>query len=249
MKKVTCSDTVKTVISILSKEGLLFRGEMTKLDKCKAALNLLLAVAVNMFIMLDIINALKIDNMNMANWMICVLIPGIGYGTKEFTLLVNRRCFSALLQDLSSLSFNAHNDRLNRHIRLIDRTSNLLFKYFLISDSIIIISFCVLPFALNIRMGIPAPFETGRFDVLYKLFHLMYCSYIGYNMTFLDILYMTLMGLAIAQLNVLKERLTDIVEDASDMKMFEETSILHETNIVARRILREYILLHGMIIK
>lgn len=249
MKKVVRSDTLKTVISILSKEGLLFRGNITTLDKFKVALNILLVVTVNIFVILDIINALKSDNIKMASWMICVLIPAAGCGTKGFTLLVNRKCLFALLQDLSSLRFSEHDDKLNKYIRIIDKRSNLLLKYFLISVSLIIISFCVLPFAINIRMGIPAPFDTGRFDIPYKLFHLMYCTYMGYNMSFLDVLYMTLMGLGIAQLDVLKERLTDILEEVNKREVFEEGNVLQDTNITARCVLREYILIHEMIIK
>lgn len=249
MKKVKCSDTVKTVISILSKEGLLFGREITKFDIFKAALNLLLSGVINVFIILDIINAVKVNNTKMANWMICVLIPVVGYVTKEFTLMINRKYFFSILQDLSSLNFNSHNDRQNRHIHLIDKTSSLLLKYFLISDSVIIVSFCVLPFAINIRMVVPPPFDTGRFDVLYKLFNLIASTYIGYNMTFLDVLYMTMMGLGIAQLNILKERLTEILEDANNLVVLEKDYNLHETDTIATRILRECVDLHQMIIK
>lgn len=249
MTKVMCLDTLKTVIYILSKEGLLFSEKITKFGILKVAVNFSLAAVLNALAILNIISGIKANNMELVNWMVCVLIPALLCATKAVTFVINRKCFLSILQDLSSLSFNAHNYRLNRHIHLIDRVSTLLLKYFIIADIVIIIAFCILPFAINMRMVVPPPFHTGRFDVLYKLFHLILCSYVGGNMASFDTLYMTLMGLGVAQLNILKERLTDVFEDVNNLAKVTGESILSEINAGALHILKECIILHKIIIK
>ncbi|KAK9730329.1 hypothetical protein QE152_g15295 [Popillia japonica] len=86
-------------------------------------------------------------------------------------------------------------------------------------------------------MMVPASFDTGRLDIVYKTAHLFTAVYLGFNSTALDIMYIVLMALCAAQLNILKERLSSILKnnrvDAKDMDevidgMLRNCVILHE---------------------
>lgn len=246
MAKISCLETVKESSYILSKHGLLFTGKITPLDILKIVLNFLFSILIDTLVILNIKNAIRVNNMRLANWMICVLVPMLFYSARTFTLLVNKQCLVSLLKDLNSDIFNGHSEDLNRHVRAIKTISSVMLRYFGTAAAIFILVYSILPFAINIRMMIPPPFNTGRYDILYKLCHLIAIIYLGLNAVCLDIFYITLMGLAIAQLNILQERLIEILPNA---KAIQSKICPYETlATVASRIVKDCVVQHEMII-
>ncbi|GJQ66207.1 hypothetical protein Trydic_g4265 [Trypoxylus dichotomus] len=67
-------------------------------------------------------------------------------------------------------------------------------------------------------MIIPTPFEMGKYDVIYKAMHVVMCVYLGLNSTSFDVLYMTLLGICIAQLYILEEMLMHVYEEAREVR-------------------------------
>ncbi|GJQ66211.1 hypothetical protein Trydic_g4269 [Trypoxylus dichotomus] len=148
--------------------------------------------------------------------MTCILIPMVNYWAKSFTLMVNKRCFQSILLDLGSNTLNAHSEILNEHIQFIYRTSRLL-----------------------LSLTIPAPFETGKYDIIYKIGHFFATGYLAFNTIGFDILFLTLLSLCVAQLNILEERLSNGLDDAEDS--CEDRNRL---GLEIHTILREIVILH-----
>ncbi|KAK9718562.1 hypothetical protein QE152_g23152 [Popillia japonica] len=90
---------------------------------------------------------------------------------------------------------------------------------------------------------IPAPFNTGNYDVIYKIAHLLATSYVGLTSASIDVFYMALIAVCRAQLNILQERLMNVTEDAQAICMNNPESY----EAIIENILKECIILHEAI--
>lgn len=196
----------------------------------------------------NIIHAIQIRNINLLNWMTCVILPLVLYYSKPLTLFINKSFLKSILNDLEGDMFNRHSEKLNRHIRLIYKISNLIIRYFVFVFTTFISIFGVLPIVTNIRPIIPASFPTGRYAIVYNIAHLFGVSFMSGVSTALDVLFMSCMALCGAQLDILEERLTNVLEDGT--KLFQHKATRQEcanVNELVEHILKECIILHEAI--
>lgn len=242
MVKMNCVKTFENSKWILSKSGLWTIQEITKCTVLKLIFNFLFDVVVSTIICCNIVNAIKSKNIKLLNRMICMLISITNYIGKSSTLMVNKKCFESILLDLGSHIFNAHSEVLHEHIQFIYRRSRLFLRYFVMALTAYVTVGSFLPMVLNIGLMIPAPFDTGRFDFLYKIAHFFSTGYICFNTVGFDLLYLTLLSLCVAQLNILEARLQNVLEDAT-----ESYSSQKQIDLVVKDILQDIIILHEKI--
>ncbi|GJQ66183.1 hypothetical protein Trydic_g4243 [Trypoxylus dichotomus] len=176
--------------------------------------------------------------------MVCILIPEINLTVKGLILLKNKKCFVSILEDLNSDTFNIRNKKLNKHIQLVHKVSRLILRYFTLIMSTFLLIASVLPLMTNMKMLIPNPIESGRFEFIYRITHLLFTTYMAINSASLDVLYASLIGLCVAQLNILDARLENLFKGANERQLTKNFNDKH--TIIGKR-LRECIILHETI--
>lgn len=212
MVKINCTKTLENCEWILKKIGIWPASKFTKRRITKLILNWFLYISVFLILIFDIKIAIESANYNLLNTMTCILMPLVNLTAKSSTLLINGREFCLLLKDLESIFFNKHTDKLNKHIQLINKISNILLKYFTIALSTYIIIGIIVPLTKNRETIIPVPFDTGKFDAIYKCYFLFTSVYMAFESIGLDVMYMTLLSLGCAQLNILQYQLTNVAK-------------------------------------
>lgn len=233
---------------LLVKGGLWPMENTTPFIAIKYVLNFLFDVIILAIVLHNIYNAVTTHNINLLNWMTCVLLPLVNYFTKAVTLFTNKSYLNSILDDLKGDTFNQHSDKLNRHIQKIYRISNMIIRYFAIVLTTFISIFAVLPIITNIRPIIPASFDTGRYDIIYNIGHLIASVFMASISTAFDVFNMSLMALCAAQINILGERLTNILEDAQEMfAKFGKIRGFTSVGAATEFILRESVILHEAI--
>lgn len=241
MAKMNCLEPLRITLYILSKNGFVVTGKITGINVMKIMLNIAFLIITYSMIILNIRKAMTASDTGLANWMLCILVPMVYYAAKGFTLLVKRDRLLSILEDLQSDVFNRHGEILNRHVRRVNTLSRLLLQYFAVAAFIVMIVCCFLPFVVNMRMMVPYPFEAKKFEIPYKLCHMVLIAYFAVNSATFDVFYMGLLGLGISQLNILNERLKD-----APNKQFFRT---RDADIQMKRSLGECVALHKMIIE
>ncbi|KAK9730331.1 hypothetical protein QE152_g15297 [Popillia japonica] len=118
----------------------------------------------------------------------------------------------------------------------------MLLVYFTMALTAYMIIGSFLPMFVNISLIIPAPFNFGDYDIIYQFAHFFATGYMAFNTLGLDMLYLTLLSLCVAQLNILGGRLTTVLEDAMQNCNNKEAIVLETSNI-----LREIVILHDRI--
>lgn len=248
MYHVCCKETLSTPRWFLEKSGAWPSKTLTLSGILKLLINLTVNITVFILIIMNAINALESNNMMLLNWMICILIPLVTFCGKLITLVKNKKCFFSIINCMESDIFNSHDEKLNQYVRKIHNILKLLSKYFIVAVTILVSMFCILPFVKNSMEILPAPFDTGNYDILYKIAHLLVFLYYSFVSISLDTLNLTLLALGGAELDILKEKLLNVIEDAkayccSDIK--QRTS----TENVIENILRDCVILHELINK
>lgn len=243
MTRISCARTIEKPKRILSMSGVWPTAKITKYTVLTMVFNLTFDIVVLTIIVLNIVNALKFKKMNVLNKMICIIISMINYIAKSTTLTINKECFMSIIQDLETTTFNRHSEELNNHIENIYNNSNLVFKYFVFMLAVYSLIGSILPMVVDLGITIPAPFYTGRYEFLYKVLHFFATGLLSCNTIGLDTLCLTLISLGIAQMNILQERLKNVLEDRE--KAYGKEYLL---KLKVNRTLRECVILHEKII-
>lgn len=248
MKLVSCTAPLQKPRWLLEKSGLWPMECVTTYTIFKYFLNFFFDAIVLAIVLHNIVNAIDTQNINLLNWMTCVLLPLLNYYAKAVTLFVNRHQLRSILNDLACDTFNKHSEKLNRHVQSIYKISNLMIRYFAFVLTTFISIFGVLPILTNIRPIIPASFDAGKFTILYNIAHLFAVVFMGSISTAFDVLYMSFMALCSAQLDILKERLNNILEDAKEF--FEDVVYkkqFYNIQNLTQHMLRDCVILHETI--
>lgn len=166
----------------------------------------------------------------------------VNYSAKSWTLLSNKQCFFSILMDLESGIFNKHSEKLNEHIKFIYRVSRIIYRYFVLALFAYLLVGSFLPIIINIGLIIPSPFEDGPFDIYYRMYHFFATAYMAFNTVGFDVLYLTLISLCVAQLDILKERLSNVFQEVK--LSYDEDGVGKKT---PQQILKECVMLHQLI--
>lgn len=241
MTRVNCIDTLSPITWFLIKEGLFPSRKYTYLQLTKLFINLLFYSCIVSILVLDIINTIKTRNMVMFNKITCITIPILNLAAKSLAVLHNRESFLSLVEDLKSATFNTHNETQNNFIQLVDKLIKSLLKLLLAVVSIYIATTIFLAVAKT-TMVIPAPIEMGKYNLLYKFVHVLMTLYLGCNSISFDVLFVTLLSLCIAQLNILEQRLINVHEDINILTDSEYSKQFAEKYMVSH-----CVILHEMI--
>lgn len=246
--RINCFQPLRKPMWLLKVSGLWPLVIVTKLIGLQYLCNFIFDVLILYIVLHNIVNAVLAKNINLLNWMTCVLMPLINYYAKAITLFVNKRCLISILDDITGDMFNHHSQKLNKHIQFIFRISNIMIRYFAVVLTSFISIFGVLPIVTNIRPIIPAPFDLGKYAVLYNIGHLFAVIFMGAISTAFDVFFMSLMALCGAQLDILEERLMNIWVDANEAfenpLLKQQSATVHD---VVQRTLKECIILHETI--
>lgn len=244
MVRISCVKTLENPKWILSKLGLWINSDSTVWGKYKFVIGLSFNIALIILVCQNIINSMNIREIKLLNRMTCMLVEGLTYLAKLSTIILNKKWFESILIDLDSEAFNTHNHKLNEHIQYIHKTSKLLFGYFIITILTYLVFGTFLPIVVNISPMVPAPFNTGKYDIIYRFVLIILCNCMAFSSIGLDTLYLTLLSLCMAQLNILDGKLVEAVDDvAMKAKSKEEMALKCHTD------LREIVRLHEGIIR
>lgn len=243
MPKINCIEPLVKVNRILSKEGLLPNGTGRKqIHIVQLTLHTLLAGTALLFMIINGINAIKTGNGRALIHSVCTIMPGANLVVKLVVVLVKKETLLSLLGYLKSDVFNSHSDELNGYVRVVHGISELIWKYYIVVIAGYVFVVGALPILLDTKtMQIPPPFDMGRYEILYKFLHVVICIYFGINSICLDVLFMSLIGLCIAQLYILEKRLIYVLEEVDRMC---ENRDPKEMSLCEERILKFCIILH-----
>lgn len=242
MPNARCDDVLSKSRRVLLKTGLWPTSKRTKYAIPKLIFNFIFHSTILTMIVCNIVDAKRRNDNTKLNWMMCVLCPVLTYIAKVTTISTNKIGFYSILDDLKSRTFNAHNGKLNEHIRQIDKISKLLLGYLTTTVLAFSAAGSILPIILQTEVMIfPAPMNLGKYSILYKIIHLFMTTYVSFNTVGLDVLYMSLLGLCRAQLDILEDRLSYILEDVTNNR----NDI--EINVMMRYVVRECSILHDAV--
>lgn len=242
MARMSCINALSRTSWILLIEGLLPTEVLKRRQVLKLILHSLWAAFILNLMFHNIVNGIKANNFMLINRMVYVLMPVMTSFAKSVAVLTNKKCFISLLKDLRSNIFNRHSEKQNEHIQFVDKISKIMLRYFTITMGLFLSVACLLPIITNVRILIPSPYNLGRYEILYKILHFFVILYMGLNAACFDLLYLSLMGLCIAQLNILQENLTYPLKSAYTLD-----SKIIDGNV--EECLRHCVILHEMINK
>lgn len=258
MSRITCIDPIIKILNLLRKEGLLPNNKFKLKQILQIIVHALFFTLIMSINITNIVKAIKTNNGMELNRVTCITIPIAQLLLKGLALLMNKKYFFLILDDLKSDTFNSHSVKLNVYIEFVYKLSDLLRKYYILAISLFVLVAAILPFISNMRLMMPAPFYMGKYIFFYKIIHLLMTIYLATNSISLDVMYMSLMALCIAQLNILEEKLINIFEesrkafqsrDIKDTVMEEETGSNIKFAIAEQNILKECIIHHEKINK
>lgn len=215
MSKIGYEEALAIPISVLIKMGLWPAQRVNRLVILKSLMNIVIAIITETIMVSNIIQAVRSQNMKLLNWSICVFFPLTNLHIKALSLWINRSYFLSLLNDLGSTSFNNHSMNSNRHIQTIAKISDVIVKYFALVMAVFLSIFSLLPSFTNVPLMMPPPIDVGKFDIAYRIGHLLITSYLATMSATIDSLYMSLIALSNAQLDILRERLISVSEEAN----------------------------------
>lgn len=241
MKKVSCIEVISTQMFILLRQGLLPSENTQKLKKIKLVIHLLVTMFITGAAFINISNGIKSGDALLVNKMVFFLIPELNLLAKSFAIFNNRTLFLLLLKDLQSDAFNHHSANLNQHVQYVDKVNKLIMRYFAISMAVFITFTSALPIVTNLGLLVPYPFEMKKFEVAYGFIHLFMIAYLAVNSASYDVLLMSLIGICIAEWNILATRLINVYDDSVESFLTED---INNTNERVQKILKECIVLH-----
>lgn len=243
MLNIQCLQVLSRTSRILYILGALPTRARKMLQTFKSFLNLILVILVLYIICHNIINGIRTKDIELINHMTCVVfIPVFIVIVKVSSFYLNKTSFLVLLNILQSDVFNVHSYELNKHIRRVDRLAKFVLMYITAGMCVAEFALGILPLVIEIKLTIPAPIALGRYKIYYNVFHTLLTVYLAVSSTSIDLLYLTLMGLSVAQLNILEEKLVGIFSNAS-----HRTTDIRTIHYRADQIIRECIVLHKTI--
>ncbi|GJQ66204.1 hypothetical protein Trydic_g4263 [Trypoxylus dichotomus] len=244
MVQMNCIQPVLKVTNILKRGGLYPNSTLTKAQLVQLTFHFCYYLLIVISLLMNVMKAVKARNEVELNRIICVVVPIVNLMAKIVTILRNEKYVLSIVEDLTSNTFNRHAENLNDYIKLVYRISELMWKYYTLTIAAFLLITAVLPIMTNIEIiMIPPPFDFGKYDVIYKIIHLITGIYLGVSSICYDSLFMMLMAICVAQLYILSDRLINTFQDAKlswrnksnkavdikEMQIIKECIILHET--------------------
>lgn len=244
MSVTTCYEVISSCTWILKQTGLYPTKTPTFLDPLKHFFNLTLHIIIYTVLTSNIVIAISTSNKSLFSWQLPLFLPVSHYYLKIKVLLVPRKRFFSILKDLKCKEFNSHNQGLNKHIRNLHKITKFLVKYFSSLSATVIVIFCLTPILYDSLLLVPSPIPTGNFDILYKILHFLFMSYIAWNYVGVETLYMTLLGLCAAQLRILRTKIANVLEWSQESFNEENTKNI---DLLVQSSLKDCIILHNKI--
>ncbi|KAI4464842.1 odorant receptor [Holotrichia oblita] len=137
------------------------------------------------------------------------------YFCKLLGYLYSRQTFLSMLRHLKNPIFQDYSIELEHHLTKILRLSILITKLYRVSCAIVVILFCVYPIFDNAILPTPVPFDTGRYTFIMYIIESLALLIAAWNNFCLDTLSVCLMGLAISQFDILKEKFVNFKQIAT----------------------------------
>lgn len=248
MTRISCPDVITNCTWILKKTGLYPTKVSTHSYILKQLLNFIIHFVTYTVLVSNVVVAIVTRNGTLLNWQASVLMPVTNYYLKAAVLIINRKNVYLILADLNSKEFNLHSKKSNKYIQDSLNMSHMLLKYFALSSAVLLLTFGVSPFLTDGFMLVPASFNTGRYDVYYKILHLFATGYITCNYISIETLYMTLLRLSAAELKILQEKIIYLLEDVEEYCKGPNNLIsIDNVDSVIQYFLKECVILHDKI--
>lgn len=246
MTKISCVEAISKISDSLLLHGLLPTKKIKRYQLLKVILQIVFYFVVLNLIIKNIVNALRKSDMILLNRMVCaMLIPVSMLLAKVIAVFKNKHYFFIILEYLDSNIFNDHNEELNRNIQKIAYIARLILRYYTIVGAAYLSLSTFLPMVMDISLLLPMPYNIGKFNVYYKYIHLLVMVYLTFQSLYFDMLYLSLLGLCVAQVHILQMKLRDIFENSKE----KATLYAVELNVITEEILKECVILHKLLDK
>lgn len=236
---MNCFHVISISRRILLKQGLLPSRNKRKLRILKMMLHCLMYTIALSVLLINIIKGIRQHNPMFVNRMMCIVIPMLNILAKWLAILKNEKYYLSVLVMLKSDIFNTSDNKLSRHILLVEKISRLMSRYFIVTIGALFLVAGVLPIITEIEPLMPCPVDIGQYRILYNILHMPVAFYFAINSIGFDLLLMSLLGICVGELSILEERLVGL-----------ENSNARNVNVISSNVqkaLNECLVLHQMI--
>lgn len=178
------------------------------------------------------------------------------YFCKLCGYLYSRETFLEMLSHLKNPIFTRCSPEMERHLIKTLNLSLFITKLYRFSCGIVVILFSIYPLFDNKPLPTAVPFETGRYTFLLYIVQSLALLIAAWNNFCLDTLCTSLIGTAIGQFDILKEKILTfkeraIAEEESVLAVSFKISHIFETDVNkrAKSLLNDCIIHHNALIK
>lgn len=243
MARITCMDALSAIKWFLLKAGLFPVDNCKSFTFFKLLCNFIFYSIIFSILLIDLINSIRTRNSAIFNMISCTIIPVANLGAKLLAIWWNKKSFFSLMKYLESPEFNAHNEVQNRYIQVVHHFAKVLLKILIAIVAGYVVVTGVSPFITDTAMMIPPPNDMGKYNLFYKIIHIFMQFYLGSTSICHDLLFMTLFGLCIAQLNILQHKLLNVYEEALELSVEVGLS----SRFTEKQLLKDCVILHETI--
>lgn len=205
MTNIKCIDAVSTTRWMLSKSGVWPMKRMNCLDWFKLTINWTYALSLVIMMLIEITNVWR-DYKKLAE-ILGTIFPYGTYGCKLIALAYNKKCFFEIINDINSATFNSHPKDLVQPIAQtiwISKTAEKIFKFLLL---LLLMIYLIFPIIDHNALPIPLSYELGNYYYLMHLYQMTALILTAWNISCIDLLFTSFVGLAAAQIDILREKL------------------------------------------
>lgn len=156
-----------------------------------------------------------IDDFQKLSEILYMMTSYTSYFCKLLGYLYSRQTFLRMLCHLKNPIFQDYSVEMEHHLTKILRISILITKLYRISCAIVVILFCVYPIFDNATLPTPVPFDTGNYTFIMYIIESLALLIAAWNNFCLDTLSVCLMGLAIGEFDILKEKIVNFKQTAT----------------------------------
>nr|QBB72962.1 odorant receptor [Protaetia brevitarsis] len=187
---------------------------------------------------------------------LCMLMSYTSYFCKLCGYLYSRKTFLEMLSHLKNPIFTRCSPEMERHLIKTLNLSLFITKLYRFSCGMVVILFSIYPLFDDKPLPTSVPFETGRYTFLLYIIESLAMLIAAWDNFCLDTLCTSLMGTAIGQFDILKEKILTFKERAIGEEEivlgvnFKTTNIFEaNVNKRAKSLLNDCIVHHNALIK
>lgn len=232
MLKSSNEDVYKVPYNMMLKSGIWPKEYPTLVYKIKTFLSWFFAIGLLVVQLMQAINDIK-DFAKLSETLY-IMVAVLGYIIKLGVFTYRKEKFLEMVNFLKGPIFTSYPDEydhfMKKNIKYASLAANTL-KYFFMSC---VVLYLIFPIIDQVPLPFPFPYELGRYTFVMYAFQIAAEGYAAWNNACIDTLCTCMMGVAVAQLEILSEKIIHIKKDHAQLGTYEISERKEE--IAVRRI-------------